>query len=236
MSDRGVRPDPWQRQVLEWTGPRILMLCSRQVGKTEVTAALALRTALLEPPALVLLLSPSERQSGELANRVFGYYDAIGRPIPARKRTELQLHLTNGSRIIALPENEKTIRGFAGATLLVIDEASRVSDDLYRTVRPMLAMSQGRLVALSTPFGKRGWFFEEWSQGGDEWARHRITATMCPRYTPEFLAEERKSLGERWYQQEYFCSFEDAIDSVFLGTDIAAAFSDSVQPLFGDVP
>src|SRR5262249_30273786 len=162
---------------------------------------------------LVLLLSPSERQSGELANKVWCYYDAAGKPIAARKRTELQLHLANGSRIIALPENERTIRGYSGASLLVIDEASRVSDALYSAMRPMLAVSKGRLLALSTAFGKRGWYYEEWS-GTGPWKRVKITAELCPRISPEFLEEERRALGERWWRQEYFGSFEDAVDCV----------------------
>ena len=82
----------------------------------------------------MLLLSPSDRQSGELAAKVFGNYGAIGQPIGSRKRTELQLHLVNGGRVIALPKNEKTSRGFLGARLLVVDEASRVSDALYSAV------------------------------------------------------------------------------------------------------
>lgn len=227
----GLPPDPWQASVLRSSSGRLLLLCSRQAGKSETAAALALREALLRPRSLVLLLSPSERQSGELAAKLFAYYDAAGRPVPTRKRTELQLHLTNGSRVIALPENERTIRGYSGATLLCIDEASRVSDALYRSVRPMLAVSRGRLVALSTPFGRRGWFFDEWT-GGRDWHRVKITAEQCARISAEFLAEERLALGERWYAQEYLCVFADVIDSVFSQGDIDAACDDGVRPLF----
>ncbi len=121
-------------------------------GKAEAAAALALREALLVPGALVLLLSPSERQSGELQAKVFEHYDALGGPVPARKRTELQLHLVNRSRIIALPESERTVRGYSGARLLVVDEAARVGDALSYAVRPMLSVSRGRLqVARSLP-------------------------------------------------------------------------------------
>jgi hypothetical protein len=176
-------------------------------------------------------LSPSERQSGELAAKAFDYYDALGRPLPDRKRTELQLWLTNGSRIIALPENEKTIRGYSGARLLIVDEAARVSDDLYRAVRPMLAVSRGRLLALSTPFGKRGWFYDEWTSAR-AWERIQITADQCPRIPPEFLEDEREAMGERWYRQEYLCSFEDAIDSVFAADDIDALLDPGLRPLF----
>jgi hypothetical protein len=74
--------------------------------------------------------------------------------------SSLQLHLDNGSRIIGLPASEGKVRVYSSVALLVIDEASRVGDGLYRAMRPMLAVSRGRLLALSTPFGKRGWFYE----------------------------------------------------------------------------
>ncbi len=225
-------PDPWQAQLLRADHERTLLLASRQSGKSAVAAALALREALLHPGSLVLLLSPSERQSGELQTKVFGYYDDLGAPVPGRKRTELQLHLVNRSRIIALPESERTIRGYSGARLLVVDEAARVDDGLYRSVRPMLAVSKGKLLALSTPFGKRGWFYDAWS-GAEDWNRVKATADMCPRISPDFLAEEIRALGERWYRQEYACSFEETIDAVFSSADIQRAFSDDVKPLFG---
>jgi len=227
----GMEPDPWQRELLCSAAPRLLVLCTRQAGKSETAAALALHTALLQPGALVLLLSPSERQSGELAQKVFRFYDVTGRLVEARKRTELQLHLTNGSRIIALPSTEATIRGYSGAALLVVDEAARVSDALYTSVRPMLAVSRGRLLALSTPFGKRGWFYEA-HEGNGPWQRVRITAEECPRISPEFLAEERQEIGDRWYRQEYECSFEDVIDAVFRQEDIDAMTEDAtITPL-----
>jgi hypothetical protein len=91
-----------------------------------------------------VLSSPFDRQSGGLAATVFGYYSALGQPIGARKRTDLQLHVANGGRVFALPKNEKTIRGFLGARLPVADETSRVSDALYPAVRPMLTVSRGR--------------------------------------------------------------------------------------------
>jgi hypothetical protein len=233
MTRAGLTPDPWQAELLRAPSPRTLLLCSRQSGKSAVAGALALQTALLEPPALVLLLSPTERQSGELfKDKLLPLYTALGRPVPATQQTQLTLTLANGSRVISLPGQEGTIRGYSGAALLVIDEAARVPDALYSSVRPMLAVSKGRLLALSTPFGKRGWFYEAWSNRNRAWKRVRITAEQCPRISPEFLAEERQSLGDRWFRQEYGCSFEDVVDAVFLQEDIDAAFASTRPPLF----
>jgi hypothetical protein len=96
----------------------------------------------------------------------------------------------------------------------------------------MLAVSGGRLVLLSTPFGKRGHFFETWTKGGQAWEFIEIPATECPRITPAFLEEERKSLGSFWYRQEYFCEFLDPVNAVFSYDDIIAGLSDEVKPLF----
>ena len=118
----------------------------------------------------------------------------MGKVCPPARETQLTIELANGSRIISLPSNEEGIRCYSGVNLLVIDEAARVSDDLYRAVRPMLAVSHGRLIAMSTPFGRRGWYFESW-ESPRNWRRTKITADQCPRITPEFLAEERQALA-----------------------------------------
>ena len=202
MTRAGLAPDPWQQQVLTSTMAQMLLLCTRQAGKSTVAAALAVRAALLQAGALVLVLSPSLRQSGELFRKVLGHFNALGRPVPVTGESALRVEFANGSRVVSLPGDEGTIRGFSGVTLLIIDEAARVMDDLYFAVRPMLAVSRGRLVALSTPFGQRGWFYDAW-QSNEAWERVRVTANECPRITEEFLAGERRTLGERWYRQEY---------------------------------
>jgi hypothetical protein len=233
MSDAGLSADDWQAELLRSSARRALLLCGRQCGKSSTAAALALKVALLESPATVLLLSPTLRQSGELfRDKVLRCYQALGQPVPALRRpTQLSLELANGSRIISLPESEAGIRGYSGVSLLVIDEASRVSESLYAAVRPMISVSKGKLLALSTPFGKRGWFYEAWTGAGD-WQRISVKATECPRIDPAFLAEEYEALGERWFRQEYMCSFEEMIGAVFRSRDIDAAFENDIKPLF----
>jgi terminase large subunit-like protein len=216
----GLEPDPWQRELLLGNDRQVLLNCSRQAGKSTVVSALALHTALFTPGALVLLLSPSQRQSGEIFRKVRDAYHALGRPIRALYETQLRLELANGSRVLCLPGREETIRSFGGVRLLVLDEAARIPDDLYRSVRPMLAVSQGRLFALSTPFGQRGWFFEEW-QGQGPWKRIRITWRECPRITPAFIAEETRALGQAWVDQEYNTLFTSLEGLVYPDFDLA---------------
>jgi hypothetical protein len=145
----------------------------------------------------------------------------------------LQLTLANGSRIVSLPGEEGTVRGYSGVRLLVIDEAARVPDALYYSVRPMLAVSRGALIALSSAWAKQGWFYSAW-HSQERWQRVKIDAHQCPRISPAFLEEERQALGERWYSMEYLCQFGEMADAVFADADIRAAASagDDVMPLF----
>jgi len=201
----GLDPDPWQAEVLRSDAKRILLNCSRQSGKSTITAALALHTAMFQAGSLVLCLSPTLRQSSELFRNVSRFY-GVDPSVPSRSESTLRLELENGSRIVSLPGQEQTVRGYAGVSLLVVDEAARVPDGLYYSVRPMLAVSDGRLIALSTPFGNRGWFYEAW-HSSETWKKWEIPASRCPRISEEFLEEERRVLGSYWYQQEYECSF-----------------------------
>lgn len=230
----GNEPDPWQSQVLRSPAKQVLLNCARQTGKSTVVAVAALHEALYRPPALVLLLSPGERQSGELFRKVMDTYHALAieKP-PLVLESIFRAEFANGSRILALPGREDTVRGYSGVRLLLIDEASRVADDLYESVRPMLAVSGGRLMLLSTPYGKRGFFYHEWRDGGPEWERIQIRAADCPRMTPEFLAREMAQ-GARYYQQEFGCEFVETDDQYFRDEDIRAAFDPAILPLFAE--
>lgn len=198
-------------------------MASRQAGKSTVVACVAVAEALFNADALVLVIAPSLRQSAELMRKVWAFYRTVpGAPVPVSD-TVLRLELPNGSRVVGLPGEESTIRGFSGVRLLLIDEAARVDDDLYRSVRPMLATSGGRLVALTTPWGCRGFFYEGW-RSREAWERVKVTAHECPRIPAAFLEEEKRNLGDWWFRQEYLCEFSENETSVFREEDIQAVF------------
>jgi hypothetical protein len=203
----GITLDDWQKQLIRSQAKKILVNASRQSGKSTVSALLALWTALYHPPSLVLLVSPSLRQSSELFKKALEAYRQLGRPVPAETENRLSLELENGSRIISLPGSEATTRGYSGASLVVVDEASRVDDELLSTVRPFLAVSGGRLLAPSTPNGPQGWWYHAWTKEKG-WEKYEIPASMCPRIPQEFLDQERQALGLSAYAREYECSFE----------------------------
>jgi hypothetical protein len=235
LTAAGMTPDGWQTDLLRSSADRVLILASRQVGKSLTAGALALREALLCPGSLTLLLSPTLRQSGELfRDKVLRLYSLLGRPLAAVQESALQLSLANGSRVVSLPGSEATIRGFSNVAVLVLDEAARVPDGLYQATRPMLAVSGGKLMCLSSAYAMQGFFYESWTRGGPQWQRVCIKAAECGRIDPAFLAEELAVLGQRIYDREYQCAFSSADDAVFDPGAIerALAAAGSAPPLF----
>jgi hypothetical protein len=232
FDDPLAEPEGWQRRLLRSDSERMLLLTHRQAGKSSATAGLAIGTALHTPGSLILIVSPSGRQSGELFRKIVRAYERLGSPVPAVEDNAVTLALANGSRIVSLPDSPDTIVGYSGPRLVIIDEAARTSDEAFYCVTPMLLRSRGRLVCMSTPYGRRGWFHQQWEDRETAWERIIYRASENPKLDPSFLAEERKMKGPRWYAQEYECEFHDTVGQVFTSASIDAAFANDLQPLF----
>jgi hypothetical protein len=201
--------DPKQALVLESDAKRGILLCLRQWGKSTVSAVRVVHRAATVAGSLVVVASPSERQSAEWVRKAAGFVRRLGLRAKGDGDNAQSLVFPNGSRIVGLPGNDATVRGFSAVSLLLIDEAARVTDELYKSLRPMLAASRGDLWLMSTPFGKRGFFYDEWTEGGSGWERVSGLATECSRIDAAFLDDERRALGESWFAQEYLCEFVD---------------------------
>src|SRR6266568_3812401 len=173
----GFQADAAQARVMNTRSKRVMLNCTRQWGKSTITAAKAVHHAYTRAESLTLVVSPSARQSGEFVRKAAGFARRLGVRVKGDGDNELSLEFPNGARIVGLPGSEATVRGFSAVSLLLVDEAARVSDDLYLAIRPMLAVSAGTLWLMSTPFGKRGFFYKAWEHGGADWMRVGVPAT-----------------------------------------------------------
>ena len=207
MHSLGLEPDPWQLDVLVGKQQRLLLNCCRQSGKSTTVALLSVLETVGIAGTRVLMVAPSLRQSRLLFRIASDYLSACGMHF-VKRRTMHEINLKNGSLIACLPCKEETIRGYADIHLLILDEAARVPDDVYKAVCPMLALHDGRQICLSTPYGRRGFFYDAWAHGGDDWQRIEVPVDQVPRISADYLARVRRQMGESWYRQEFCCSFE----------------------------
>ncbi|MBS1875355.1 MAG: terminase family protein [Acidobacteria bacterium] len=228
----GFEPDGNQAWMLAGEHHRLLVNCTRQWGKSTTSAIKALHVLMRTPGAEVVVLSPIARQSGEFLRKVATFVDQLGMKIRGDGHNPMSLELPNRSRVVGLPGSSgDRVRGFSNLKLLVLDEAARLKDETYRAARPMLAASRGDLWAVSTPLGKRGFFYENWSRADGEWERLTVKATDCARIPAEFLEEERRELGDEWVRQEYLCEFVDVDGAVFRREIVDRAFDDGLEVL-----
>lgn len=221
----GFEPDKWQADLLMNEAPNTLLNCSRQSGKTTTTGILSAHEALAVEGHQTVILAPGKRQGGILMRKVKWALRRADWPIKPRVNNEFELTLENDSSILVLPGSEETSRGVSGIDHLIVEEAARVEEELYSAMLPILATRpKARETQLSTPFGARGFFWEQWklikAGKAPRWFYREVPATECPRITAEFLAEYRARRGDWWTQQEFFCQFMDAIDSAFRSADI----------------
>lgn len=160
----GFDPDPVQAEILRSAAKRLILCCTRQFGKSTITAIKALHHAFTHPGALVIAAAPTARQSGEWLEKARGFLSRLGVRSRSDGHNRLSLVLNNGSRLVSLPGVPGNIRGFSKASLVLIDEAAFVPDELYEALNPMLAVSRGGLWLMSTPGAQSGFFYEEWSR------------------------------------------------------------------------
>jgi hypothetical protein len=228
----GFDPDEVQERVLRHPGRRVILNCSRQWGKSTLTAAKAIHRAWTKPDSLIVVVSPTERQSGEFVRKAREFVIRLGVKPRGDGHNSISVLFPNRSRIVGLPGTEATVRGFSKVSLLVVDEAARVRDEQFKAVMPMLAVGNGDLWLMSTPFGKRGFFWTIWDRKDEAWARISVPVTECARISREFLDGQKEDMGEAWYQQEYMCQFSGVNDSVFDRDLLLASVSESVAPLW----
>jgi hypothetical protein len=198
-----IVPHEWQKQLLRARrGASIIALTGRQVGKSTAAAWAIAHTMLFSPGSLSVIACPAQRQSGEAVRRVKETLLRLG--IKLKVENTYGLELENGSRVLALPGSDDSIRGLTVDGWIVADEAARLSADLIAALRPMRARRpEARFVMLSTAWSRTDPFWTVWASDDPSWLRLKATADVIDIYSQEFLDHERRQLGETAFNREY---------------------------------
>jgi len=203
----GFQPDAFQTQILTESNSRIMILGPRQSGKSTAVAVRVLFEAMAHDYALILLASASSRQSGQIMEKARKMAQTLDcRLLPPPSKCD-GFTLENGSQIVSLPDSQETIRGFSAPRLIVVDEAAFASPEVFKALEPMMSVSGGTIILLSTPNGQTGYFYEQWHAEPSHWARIQGTLEACPRMKPEAIEAIRKSMSKEDFQQEFECKF-----------------------------
>lgn len=242
--------DPWQEEVLLSRAPENFLNIHRQCGKTTIVGTRALIVALTEPGSLALIFSASYRQSQEMGHQIKllleKYRDSLQKQyrdvnvdLGLLTDTKGSFELSNHSRVICLPPNPDTIRVYSSPRMIIFDEASRIPDSLYLAVRPMVfrtwtdpTATPCQIFLLSTPFGQRGFFYEESKRPAEagvyqKWM-HTIEDSIRGGRATRSFANTEKRKGDDYYQQEWMCGFLGGLRTLFNQEELNSALVDEV--------
>lgn len=224
----GIELDDWQREVCESRASRIACNVSRQLGKSTVGAILAMHMAYSVAQSLTVVISPSLPQSSELALKCKSLHASLGKPVRMARESVLYLQLQNGSRVLCVPATEDTSRGWS-PDLVILDEAARLDDPTWFSITPMVSVSGGRIITLSTPRFEIGWWWDAIAHHRKDWAYWEVPASSCARVDPAFLESEKESMGELFYGMEYECRFGQGAGACFREEDIRNIVKENIE-------
>lgn len=216
--------DAWQKEVLDYQG-NIAVRAGRQVGKSTIIARKAAEFAIKNPNKSVLIISHTERQAYLLFTKILYYLQDNHKLLIMQGKdrpTKSQLKLRNKSIIRCLPTglDGSGIRGYT-IDLLIADEAAFIPDEVWPAVTPMLSTTGGKIILLSTPFGRQGYFYESFSD--DNFKTWHINAEDVAEQREEpqktFMKDhqekEKAKMTQLQYAQEYLGEFVDELRQLF---------------------
>jgi phage terminase large subunit-like protein len=221
----GIEPEGWQEGVMRSQATAQIILAGRRTGKSTLCSIIGLHRALTIPGYDVIFVAPSLDQAQVPFLMAISIYRSLGRPVAAVSERRTGLQLTNGSELRAMAAVDRSKRGFS-ASLLCVDEASRIEDAAYYgALLPSITRSAGHVMVMSTPYLNEGFFAETWHAQDDEWERTFLTAEQCEYFQnhPEKLQMVKSKVPEWYYRQEYLCEFLADEFSIFNPEDVARA-------------
>jgi hypothetical protein len=209
-----LKLDKWQEQLILEENKNVCIRAGRQVGKSLGVALKALFYALKYDKRTVLIVAASQRQSSLLFEKVTEFAKILAPEMITEEPTLTKMLLKNGSKIYSLPVGKTgySIRGFA-IDLLICDEAAFIPENVWTALTPMLATTNGKLILLSTPFGKGGFYYNCF--GDSAYRSFHLNSEECPRIPKEFLKSEKERMSRIQYAQEYLGEFVEEFNCYF---------------------
>ena len=228
--------EPFEYQVnfMDHDSDRKAFVSGRRVGKSRTASWLALWKAITYPNAEILVTAKAQRQSMELFNQIQS--EMRNAPLSESewgvvRSTRTEINFDNGSRIIALPvgRDGSNIRGYGSQeNMIIVDEAAFINDSIFQEVlSPMMAVGGGTFILLSTPFGKKGFLYEQFNN--PKWYTMQVPSSANPLVDDEFIEEQRENLTNTQFKQEILGQFVESADSFFTREELMACTAESVD-------
>jgi len=198
---------------------RCCFVMGRQSGKDFTIACYTLWLCITNSNQKVLLVSPAQRQSDLLYERILTFIASNNELFDSvEKSTSETCQFTNNSKIKSLPSTTY-IRGETSVTLCVMNEARDFlnGNEVMASVLPMLSICKGSLVIMSSASGCSGILWDYFNN--PLFIKMKLPSSVNRYIDPNWLEEQRNILSANFYQMEFEAQFSESVDNFFsIGT------------------
>lgn len=225
---KGFTPYLHQRDVInelkdaKGSGKRVVVLSSRQKGKSFMIANLLLYFALNYNKTKNYCVSPTLKQSKAIYNTIYDAVEGTG-IVKKANAADFEIKFINGSSIyFKSAEQGEALRGYT-ADFLCIDECCFISDEVFYTIAPWADAKQAPVLMVSTPFIKEGFFWNFYNYGLENdnntvtinWSDLKYKESIHKILPIEKLEEYRRVLPKNQFKTEYLGEWLDNEGVVF---------------------
>jgi len=202
-----------------------IVLKSRQLGLSTVTAAYAVWFAIFKKDKNILVIATKLSTAMNFIKKVKIMLDGLPKWLLLTKfePTKQAIRFDNGSQINAIPTSPDAGRSEA-LSLLIVDEAAFIRDfeDIWTGLYPTLSTG-GNAIIISTPNGVGGQYYRLWMDGEtkqNEFNNIKLLWWMHPEHDEEWFTKETKNLPKRKVAQEFLCDFISSGDTFLQSTEL----------------
>ncbi len=199
-----IKPHDWQQKfLLAPRGASIIVLTARQVGKSTAAAVGMAHSAIFMPGSLSVIACPAQTQSAEALRKVREMLLKAGAELTTDN--VFRLEIANGSRVLALPGTQDSIRGLTVDGWIVADEAAQLDPDILGALHPMRTQCpNARFAMLSTAWSRTDPFWLVWAGDDPSWTRITATLDVAPNLiAAEVVERAKRQLSEDDFKREY---------------------------------
>lgn len=213
-----------------------IVLKSRQMGLSTLSAAYAVWLAIFHKDQNILIIATKQKVAQNMIKKV---KTALANLPPWLLLTQVvannkqEVEFSNGSSIKAIPTSEDAGRSEA-LSLLIIDEAAHIRNfgDLWTSLYSTMSTG-GRAIVLSTPNGVGNMYHELYSgaeAGLNNFHPIKLFWNVHPEHDQAWFENEARNLGsERKVAQELLCDFLSSGDT-FVGENELKWITEMVKP------
>lgn len=203
-----IKPDPWQKQVLDWVGEkerRISVRSGHGVGKSSCASWVMIWHLLTRFPQKAVVTAPTVNQlqdalASECKRWVNALPEALGSQIEVLNEQIRMKGAPSESFISFRVSRAETPEALAGVhsswVILIADEASGVPEGVFEAASGSMSGENACTILLGNPVRATGFFYNTQTKLAPYWKTLTVSCADSPRVSKDYIRDMKLRYGD----------------------------------------